>query len=408
LPTGTQASLSIGAQIRQQRLETWTVEQPGPGVSSDLGRDVTSAFAQATVPIFGGIDTPRGFERLELSAGVRFEHFSDVGNATAPRVGILWSPIKGFLFHANWGRSFRAPNLPDRIETANESALFQLPDRSSPSGQSVVLAWTGGNADLRPESARSFSASLDLAPDELPQFTLSLTYFATDVEGRTQESFLTSNILQDPTMTWSVTRDVTDALREQVCQRSTFRGSAAECLSTPISAVVDLRLHNTQSLIARGLDIAEKYRQPIGRGSLDLGLNATYLLNFLQRQSPTSSALELRNTQNNPTALRFRGSAEWRYRGMGTALFWNYTGAYHDTSSVPARRVSPWATLDAQIACDSVGSDVPGNIHFALNVENLLNTPPPFLNNSAIAIGYDPENAYLRGRLIGFEVSKRW
>jgi outer membrane receptor protein involved in Fe transport len=49
-----------------------------------------------------------------------------------------------------------------------------------------------------------------------------------------------------------------------------------------------------------------------------------------------------------------------------------------------------------------------GNTQFALNVQNLFNVNPPFLNNSAVGIGYDQENADLYGRLASFEIRKRW
>jgi hypothetical protein len=44
----------------------------------------------------------------------------------------------------------------------------------------------------------------------------------------------------------------------------------------------------------------------------------------------------------------------------------------------------------------------------ALNVQNLLNINPPFLNNSAVGLGYDQENADLYGRMVSFEVRKAW
>jgi outer membrane receptor protein involved in Fe transport len=49
-----------------------------------------------------------------------------------------------------------------------------------------------------------------------------------------------------------------------------------------------------------------------------------------------------------------------------------------------------------------------GNTQFALNAQNLFNVNPPFLNNNAVGIGYDQENADLYGRMVSFEIRKRW
>ena len=92
------------------------------------------------------------------------------------------------------------------------------------------------------------------------------------------------------------------------------------------------------------------------------------------------------------------------------AGFINFENSYRDTISVPSRGVAPWTTVDLQLSyqtpVDAFGWL--GNTQVALNVQNLFNVNPPFLNNAAVGIGYDQENADLYGRLVSFEVRKRW
>jgi iron complex outermembrane receptor protein len=42
-----------------------------------------------------------------------------------------------------------------------------------------------------------------------------------------------------------------------------------------------------------------------------------------------------------------------------------------------------------------------------MNVENTLNTMPPFYNNPR-GVGFDPTNADLLGRYVSVELLKRW
>jgi iron complex outermembrane recepter protein len=139
-------------------------------------------------------------------------------------------------------------------------------------------------------------------------------------------------------------------------------------------------------------------------------LNTTYLIRYAQSNTPTSPLDNIVSTQNNPVNLRARASAAWERRGLGVAGFVNFENSYRDTLSVPSRGVSPWTTIDLQLSYraspDALGWL--GNTQVALNVQNLFNVDPPFLNNAAVGIGYDQENADLYGRLVSLEVRKRW
>src|SRR3546814_7128048 len=48
-------------------------------------RNITSAFAEVSVPFFSRDNAITGFQRLDLSLAVRSEHYSDFGTATKPR-----------------------------------------------------------------------------------------------------------------------------------------------------------------------------------------------------------------------------------------------------------------------------------------------------------------------------------
>src|SRR3546814_8655430 len=74
-------------------------------------RNITSAFAEVSVPFFSRDNAITGFQRLDLSLAVRSEHYSDFGTATKPKVALAWSPVSSLLLRGSYNEGFRAPKI---------------------------------------------------------------------------------------------------------------------------------------------------------------------------------------------------------------------------------------------------------------------------------------------------------
>src|SRR3546814_12886801 len=77
-------------------------------------RNITSAFAEVSVPFFSRDNAITGFQRLDLSLAVRSEHYSDFGTATKPKVALAWSPVSSLLLRGSSNEGFRAPRSDAR------------------------------------------------------------------------------------------------------------------------------------------------------------------------------------------------------------------------------------------------------------------------------------------------------
>ena len=44
---------------------------------------------------------------------LRWDHYSEVGNTTNPKIGLRWQPMQSLLLRASAGTGFRAPSLSD-------------------------------------------------------------------------------------------------------------------------------------------------------------------------------------------------------------------------------------------------------------------------------------------------------
>jgi iron complex outermembrane recepter protein len=406
---GGDLTLTTGADVRIQDLESYGHAPGAPQTSESLQREILALYQQAIVPIVGPGNSVWGLNHLDLSTGVRYEHYSNVGQVFTPQFEFRAVPIPWLTLRGSWARLYRPPNLPDLVESGNLSTIRVLPDPTAASGLSKVLLWAGNNADLRPESAKSWTLGLTLHSESHPENSIALTYFNTVFSNLVSNApDLAPNMLEDPALTWLVDRNVTDAIRQRICEHTHFFGVSADCLNAGIGAVIDLRLHNLATIKTRGVDLISHYSFELKRSTLALGLLGNYILKYAEAQTVSSPLTSVLNTEHNPINLRFRGSVTWKYGGFSIAAFGNYQHGYQDVES--QRHVPSWTTADLtlQYTMPEEWKGLWGGLGVAVSALNVLNTYPPFLNNYAEQIGYDEENGDLNGRSVTLTLRKRW
>ncbi len=88
----------------------------------------------------------------ELTAGARYDHFSDFGDTTNPRVALVWSARQNLTIKALYGEAFRAPSFAETRVQSNPAFL--------------------GNFSLKPESLES----TELAFNYRPRFDVTLDF----------------------------------------------------------------------------------------------------------------------------------------------------------------------------------------------------------------------------------------
>jgi iron complex outermembrane receptor protein len=70
-------------------------------IKPDRHRDIFSLYLNDSMALADAVD---------LVAGVRWDHYSDFGNALSPRLGIIWRAYNELNFKMLYSRSFRAPS----------------------------------------------------------------------------------------------------------------------------------------------------------------------------------------------------------------------------------------------------------------------------------------------------------
>lgn len=378
-------------------------------------RKIDSIFTEFSVPIIGNPDKPKETPRLELSLAGRYEDYSDFGHSFDPKIGVRWAPLEWMKLRTSWGTSFKAPRLVDLYDLSGTVSLSGIiPDPLSPGGQSFVLALQGSNPDLKQETARTWTAGFDFAPQNIKGLTLSLTYFDIAYENQVITPGFPSPIeilLNEDMWTAAITRNPSASQVAAVCNRADFVFSVTDCLASSPSAIIDFRLKNLASTRVKGTDVELHQTLHTKQGYFDWRLNGSYVFSFERKFTETAPPLEILNTVGNPLALRLRSTLGWSWHGqgqpgLGTNATLNYSGGYRNNTSPLQRNVGSWMPLDFQVNYRTAPNDRwSGDVEFQLNVVNAFNQNPPFVDGES---GYDYWNAVPYGRVISFNLQKSW
>jgi iron complex outermembrane receptor protein len=155
----------VGA--KQQTLDAREYKNYGPGVIDGTESVVTGLLADVsdteyvfladssrTVRYLSLQDEWRILSNLELTAGVRYDDYSDFGGTTNPRIALVWSSTEKLTTKLLYGSAFRAPSFMEQRSKNNPVAL--------------------GNADLDPEKIDTVELSFNYLMNSHFQTTLTV------------------------------------------------------------------------------------------------------------------------------------------------------------------------------------------------------------------------------------------
>lgn len=403
---GGELRFAVGAEVRRE-----TFKQRGfvgaTAVPENLERDVSSVYGELFIPIFGDGNGAPLMHSLSLSLSGRYDDYSDFGSTSNPKVGVSWEPVEGVAVRASYGTSFRAPGLRQVGATVGSyylsaaQAVTYANDPTRGAAQVNTVYLLGGNKDLQPEEATTYSFGIDVNPTALPDLRASLTYYNieyTNVIGTPAVPY----VFTDPTFAPVVYRNPT------LAQLNSLLSIAAPVnLPAPLPAignVLDLRLNNFGIRNTDGLDFDINYRWTTSFGSVFADLAGNYILNFDTQFSPGAPVADSLKLGVPRWTARATLAAE--VGSISLAGFVNYrdgvTNNFTTPTGVSSYEADGYMTVDLRAAWTLPDTGWTSGTVLALQVNDLFDEEPPFFPASdGVGGSYNPI-----GRFVAVNIRK--
>jgi outer membrane receptor protein involved in Fe transport len=407
LPSG-EARLAVGAGYRTSEFK---YQDYLGGTVVTQGREASRFwYAEANLPLIGPAADGPSAERLTLIAAIRGEDYDSFGRVSTPRLGLIYRPTGDFTLKASWGKSFKVPTLYQQY-TAQVAWLLPPDDLGTGyADDATVLFMDGGNPNLKPERARTWSASLAFHPERLPGLDAELSWFSIDYTDRVVQPITNSvNALSNPAYAQFVDLEPTaDAQAAVLARADSFQNYAGAAYDpAKVIAILYTQYVNATQQRIHGVDLSASYRMELGAGRLTIR-GAGSWLDLSQQTTPTEPYYALSGTLFSPAKIAGRVGMVWEQGRFSASTFADYTDGVSDT--VTGSKQGSFTTVSARISVATADQGGPwSGLEVALTAENLLNRDPPLYAAGATTNPpYDSTNYSAMGRVLGISLSKTW
>jgi outer membrane receptor protein involved in Fe transport len=372
------------------------------------------AYAELSVPLVSEQDARPGVHRLELSLAARAEDYDSFGRVATPKVGIIYSPTENFTLKSSWGRSFKAPTLLQQYEgrLAYLWSVDQMGGTGYAAGSTVLMSY-GGNPDLKPERARTWTTSLVFHPEALPGLNAELSYFNIDYTDRVVQPLLyRANTLSDPAYAQFVMYAPTAKQQQELLAEyadSFYNYAGADYDPDKVVAIAHDEYINVGKQRVKGVDLSGSYHLGLGAGELELTGSASWIESS-QKNSASAAPIDLAGTIYQPAKFGSRIGAIWHSGGFTASSYANYTQGVISRLTATPEKTASFTTFDATLQYETQpGSTALSGITISLSIQNLFNRPPPLYTPPYTAyVPFDSTNYSAIGRYTSVSVAKHF
>jgi iron complex outermembrane recepter protein len=436
LPTANEGLfLNYGAEYREE-FETLRPDQEyitndlagqgNPTLPLNAGFGVKEGFLEGRLPLIQ--DAPFAKE-LSVEAGYRYSKY-DIGYTTNTyKFGVDYAPTADFRVRAGYNRAVRAPNLTElfaeryvgndgstdpcaftttynAVASAAQCARSgmtaaqytgtagRLGTPANPAGQ--YNGQLGGNPNLKPEIADTYTFGLVLTPTAIPNLTATIDYF--DIKIKNDITTYGANLI----INQCVYND-----NPQFCAM-VHRDSGTGSLWFSTTGYIDDPLANLGYQWTRGVDFGVRYRQEMGAmGRMDINFTGTYTASFITEPYTGSGAYDCAGyfgaTCGNP-------QPKWRHvirdtwstpvKSLDLTVSWRHFGSVKDDATSPApllngvppngiTRIANYEYFDL-----TASYMVYPGVTARVGVNNVLDKDPPILPTTGLSSAFFNGNTY--------------
>ncbi len=393
---------------------------------TDAYRNVYSFAAELNVPLIKS-NTYEYAHAADLSIAGRFESFSDFGDSTKPKVGLTYQPLKQLLLRATYSEGFRAPTLAQLFGGIRESLPNGLADPSRPAAltgdpfdgsTTQRLVREGGNPNLQPEEAESFTYGLVWEPTWrfLKGLQVGVSYFditQTDRIGNIgSNSFILSNEYQPGFEGFVVRNSGTETFTNTTASNINVLTPTGTVVVAPgQSRTVPGRISflrngvvNVAQRSVQGYDFDVRYTYRTNNfGRFTLASNLALVESIWNQARAGATGLELNGRVSAPN-FRALNRISWDYKDWGVAVSNSYISS-NGNLSIEGYEVDPYYYTGLQIRRSFSGGLLDRTV-VSVGVDNILDQDPPLLTDS---VAYDTSLVGRpQGRFFSIRLQKKY
>lgn len=310
--------------------------------------------------------------KLELNAAARYTDYSTSGVVWAWKVGGNYEPVADVRFRGTISRDIRAPNNFELFSRGNQ-VINQIIDPRTNIGRQTTQI-TGGNPELLPEKADTYSAGVVYQPGWLSGFRASFDYYNIKV------------------------KDAISVVAAQDIVNFCFKGQSVFCSGViqvnDIITGVNIIPFNANSQKVAGEDLEVEYNFDLELAGTDGDMRLRLLVNHADKLSTTANGVTNDYVGLAGISPPPQGIPEWRVNLNANYSFddWKVGVGYRYISGgkidtrfnrtvldIADNRIKGIGYFDANLSWDATD-----NVTLYGSVENLTNEDPPITPNGIV------------------------
>jgi outer membrane receptor protein involved in Fe transport len=458
LPAGA-VKLAVGGEYRNEsaRFIPDAASQAGTVAGNQIpatagAYDVKEAFAEGLLPVLK--DLPFA-EYVELDGSVRYARYSTAGDATSWKYGATWQVNSDFKLRGSEASATRAPNIGELFApneqtfpgitgdlcsainsptvnanvkqncqaqiAAQAVGAINAPVYTGPSGSDVatlgkaalqgVGGYASGNANLKPETAYTFTGGFVYTPSWLQGFQLTSDFF--DIRVHDYIGTLDPQTTQQACYESDPSQFANNIFCQQIFrQYDNTLGPIIKQINFPSFNLGSIKTAGVDTTITYSLDLGDLDDSLRDAGSFTFNLNTTYTSHF-DVDAGVPGVDVLHEGGDVAVAPMWRGlfrstythgplevTTTLHYIGHGFVSKEAALGPPANTTELEGNRVPAYWYVDLNVAYD-----VTDNVQAYVGADNLFDTRPPETfqggfddtgTNTAATV-YDPIGLFVYG-----------
>ena len=408
-------SINVGAEYREEKFKfdpdyifaNGLQSGGAPSKSIDGKLHVWEGFTEARIPIANDLPFVKS---LGFDAGYRYSKYTLGFSTNTYKFGVEWTPIDDVRLRAGYNRAVRAPNINELFQPATVGAggtadpcwganpvLSQAQCAVTgvtasqygfldvnPAAQ--INTQVGGNTQLKPEIADTYTAGLVIQPQMVPNLVTSIDIFYIKIKD-TITSLSSNTVINDCALTGQAS----------LCGLI-HRGAAGDLWFNQGNYVTATYL-NIGQVSTRGMDIQTHYHTDLGGfGKLSTSLSGTYTKDFNFEPVPGLGSYDCagywgstcgapvphwRHVLNTTWGLPWFGldlTARWRLVGPSKVDRSSSNPALKADFYTATAHIPGYNYIDL-----SLSAPVTNYVDFRIGVNNIADKNPPLILNGTLS-----------------------